>query len=62
MAPFNLWPKESLQQFAAILAPLIAAELKADESRQLDANWQIQDIDRLKFQRRRQMAAERKSK
>lgn len=60
MTPFNLWPKESLQQFAAMLAPLIAAELKANEQRQHDADWQTQNIDELKRQRTAAMRRNRK--
>lgn len=61
-ADFPNWPEESLRRFAEILAPLVASAMRSEESRQHDTNWQAQNIDRLKHQRRQMMAAERKSK
>lgn len=41
-ANVNQWPKEALQQFAQLLAPLIAKELHVDEQRQSSAEWNAQ--------------------
>lgn len=59
-AEINHWPKESLLQFAKLLAPLIAEELHANEQRQADATWAAQDLDTLKKQRTAAMRAEGK--
>lgn len=63
-ANVNQWPKEALQQFAQLLAPLIAKELHANEQRQSSTEWNAQldpaELKRIcseKFKQRRKSNA-----